>query len=219
MNRDTDALRGELQAAGRSMIEMELAWGNSGNISARSSADSFLITATGTRLGELSLDDFAECPLEGAFAGERKPSKEVPMHRAIYQTRPEINVVLHSSPFYSTMIACTDLNIPSGWFIEAMYYLERVARVRYQHPGTEALGEAVRDKASTSNILLLQNHGVLVYDTSMNEAMMALQTLEFTCRMLIAARGAQLDLQSIPVETVSDFLNSARYKPRRTWLP
>jgi L-fuculose-phosphate aldolase len=98
-----------------------------------------------------------------------------------------------------------------------MYYLERVERVTYHHPGSEALGEAVQEKARKSNILLLENHGVLVYDSSIKEARMALQTLEFACKMLVSAKRAQIELDRLPMDTVTDFLHHAGYKPRRKW--
>jgi L-fuculose-phosphate aldolase len=98
-----------------------------------------------------------------------------------------------------------------------MYYLERVERVAYCHPGSAALGEAVRAKARGANILLLENHGVLVYDTSLQEALMGLQTLEMVCRMAITARSASLELRSLPASTVVEFLNNSGYRPRREW--
>ena len=139
------------------------------------------------------------------------------MHRAIYETRPEIAAVLHASPLYSTMIAASNIDIPSDWFIESMYYLERVERVPYAHPGSIDLGELVREKAHKANILLLENHGVLVYDTSLKEAKMALQTLELACKMLIISRNAGIDLQELPENVVKSFLNDAGYKMKRRW--
>jgi L-fuculose-phosphate aldolase len=139
------------------------------------------------------------------------------MHQAVYEQRPEIGAVLHASPFYSTLIACSDIPLPADWFVEDMYYLERVARVSYCHPGSLALGEAVRAQAKSANILLLDNHGVLVYDTSLREALMGLHTLEMVCRMAITARGAGLELRSLPAFTVQDFLTNSGYRPRREW--
>lgn len=211
----------QLQAAGRYMMQYGLAWGNAGNISARTGVDRFVISASGTFLGELEDDDLVECSFrEGLLEpGQRKPSKELPMHRTVYEARPEINAVLHASPFYSTLAACSDLSIPSEWFVETMYYLERVERVPYCHPGSIALGQAVKERAGKANILLLEHHGVLVYDTSVREARMALQTLEMACRMLITARGSGIDLKCLPPDTVDDFLHNAGYKPRRKWEP
>lgn len=214
---DSNEARTGLQAAGRYMLDNDLAWGNAGNISARVGPDSYLITASGTRLGDLKDGDFVECFLEGAFSGHRKPSKETPMHRAIYQQRPEIGAILHASPFYGTLVACAEIDVPADLFVEDMYYLERVENVDYFHPGSSELGEAVRAKAQQANILFLDNHGVLVYDTSIQEALMGLQTLEFVCRMAITARSAGLELRSLPVSTVGDFLEKSGYRPRREW--
>ncbi len=139
------------------------------------------------------------------------------MHRAVYEARPEVNAVLHGAPFYSTLLACAEGGLPSGLFVEAMYYLERTASVPYFHPGSEALGEAVGEGAQSTNVLLLENHGVLVFDVSVAEALMALQALEFACRMAVTAKGAGLALKGLPEATVEDFLANAGYRPRRRW--
>lgn len=211
-------VRKQLQKTGKYLMDYELAWGNAGNISARVDEDHCLITASGTYLGELANDDFALCSLSGEpEPGQKKPSKELPMHRAVYEERPEIGAVLHASPFYSMLIACSDMNIPSNLFVETMYYLERVERVAYFHPGSKELAEAVRKKAVHANVLLLENHGVLVYDTNLKEARMALQTLEMTCKMLVTEQRSGIPLRPLSDETVHDFLTNAGYKPRRMW--
>ena len=125
---DSDSVRAELQRAGRLLLERDLTWGNAGNLSARTGPDTFLITASGSRLGELADDDFVECRVSDGvpLTSGRKPSKEVPMHRAVYMQRPDAAVILHAEPLHSTLIACTELEIPNNLFISAMYYLERV---------------------------------------------------------------------------------------------
>lgn len=214
---DASEARSQLQAVGRFLLDNDLAWGNAGNLSVRIGPDRYLITASGTRLGELADEDLVECSFEGPLSHSRKPSKETPMHRAIYEQRPEISAVLHASPFYSTLVACTNISVPDDLFVEDMYYLERVQRVSYFHPGSYELGEAVRANARLANILLLENHGVLVYDTSIQEALMSLQTLEMVCRMTIHARSAGLELQALTASTVADFLQHSGYRPRREW--
>ncbi|MEK3889952.1 class II aldolase/adducin family protein [Bacillus sp. FSL K6-3431] len=210
--------RDQLQAVGHYMMENQLAWGNAGNISARVAADQYLITASGTYLGELGEGDFTHCNFNGNISFvDRKPSKEMPMHKAIYEERPEINAILHASPFYSTLVACSEIEIPANLFVESMYYLERIERVPYHHPGSVELGEAVREKASKANILLLENHGVLVYDTSVQEARMSLQTLEMVCRMIVTVEKSDIKLSALSNETVDDFLHHSGYKPKRKW--
>lgn len=199
------------------MAAQGLTWGNAGNLSARVDGGQFLITASGTRLGALKEDDFVLYPEPKAASAPRRPSKEVPMHRAVYEARPEVNAVLHGAPFYTTLLACAEGELPTGLFVEAMYYLERTARVPYHHPGSAELGAAVREGAGGANVLLLDNHGVLVFDASVSEAMMALQALEFACRMVVTARGAGVALKALPEATVNDFLENAGYRPRRRW--
>ncbi|NUK30264.1 class II aldolase/adducin family protein [Parageobacillus sp. VR-IP] len=137
----------QLIEAGRYMVQHRLVWGNAGNISAHTGKDRCLITATGTNLGELNEKDFVECAFaEDLNMYKKRPSKELPMHRAIYEERPEINAVLHAAPFYTMIVACSNILLPSNLFVESMYYLEKIERVPYFHPGSEELGVAVRKK-------------------------------------------------------------------------
>ncbi|WP_276357148.1 class II aldolase/adducin family protein [Cohnella caldifontis] len=216
---DAITARRQLRETGLYMMQYGLAWGNAGNISARTGEDTYMISASGTFLGELADEDLVECRFDGTLVdpAAKKPSKEMPMHRAVYESRPEIGAVLHASPFYSTLFACSDLELPSDLFVETMYYLERVVRVPYCHPGSADLGEAVRRKAREANVLLLENHGVLVYDTSAKEARMALQTLETACRMWVVAQSSGARLNRLPAGVVDDFLERSGYRPRRRW--
>lgn len=206
----------ELQQTGIFMMDNKLAWGTAGNISARLKSNQFYVSASGTYLGEMEIDDFSLCAGASLLEGS-KPSKEYKMHQGIYEERPEINAVLHASPFYSTLIANSNLEIPSNYFVEAMYYLERIARIPYYHPGSTDLAQAVTEKAKDANILLLENHGVIVYDNSLKEARMALQTLEYTAKMHITALQNQINMQGLSKETEQDFLQNSGYKPVREW--
>ncbi|WP_404454808.1 class II aldolase/adducin family protein [Oceanobacillus kapialis] len=206
----------ELQKTGVFMMNNNLAWGTAGNISARVDEDQFYVSASGTYLGEMDISDFSLCSDKGLVEG-KKPSKEHIMHQNIYKERPEINAILHASPFYSTLIANTDIEIPSNYFVEAMYYLEKVVRVPYKHPGSVDLADAVKERAKQGNVMLLENHGIIVYDTSLKEARMALETLEYTCKMYIQALQSSITINGLSDETVHDFLQNAGYKPVRKW--
>nr|WP_281067903.1 class II aldolase/adducin family protein [Cohnella thailandensis] len=209
-------MNSELRQLGQYMLSRQLAWGNSGNISARLSERSMLITGSGTELGQLNPEDLVQVDLESMeWEGELKPSKEIPMHSEIYKARPDAQAVLHASPFWSTMMACTSIPYVSELFVESMYYMEKVAYVDYFHPGSAALGASVGEKCREANILILRNHGVIVFDTSIKEARMALETLEMTSRMILTARIGGIPLQTLSNEVSADFLQNAGYKPRR----
>ena len=206
----------ELIEAGKYLKANQLAWGTSGNISAKSDDNHMLITASGTYMADLGEEDFVTCEIEtGKYEGTRKASKETPMHTGIYRMRKDVKAVLHSSPFYTTLFACSNEPIHSDLFVETMYYLENIAYVDYFHPGTQELGDAVTEQATKANIIMLKNHGVVVYDDSMSEAIMRLETLEMACRMILKAKESGVKLNHIPDHVVTSFLEDSRYKPRK----
>jgi 3-dehydro-4-phosphotetronate decarboxylase len=146
-----------------------------------------------------------------------RPSKELPMHRAAYRARTDVGAVLHGASFYATLVACSDLEVPAATFVESMYYLERVARVPYRHPGSEELGALVGSAVRHADVLLLEHHGVLVVGPSLAEAMQAMRVLEIGCTMAVVARAAALRLRTLADEAVRAFRDEAAYKPRKRW--
>jgi L-fuculose-phosphate aldolase len=215
---DAARIQQESIRAGCAMLANALAWGNSGNMSARLDADSMLVSASGTALGAMRPGDFVRVRVsDGHWEGDRKPSKEVPMHRGIYLARPDAHVVLHSSPHYTTLLACSEHDIPSEFFVETMYYLERIAWIDYAHPGSVELGESVQHAAASAEVIMMRNHGVILHDRSFDEALMRLHTLEMACRMIVEARAAGIALKRLPASVVNEFLKSGRYKPRQPW--
>ena len=68
---------------------------NSGNISARTSDDSILITRTGVFLDELDKDSFVEIKVKSKDDKDKEASCEYQMHRKIYQDL-DYNAVIHS---------------------------------------------------------------------------------------------------------------------------
>ncbi|MGC9935166.1 class II aldolase/adducin family protein [Priestia aryabhattai] len=206
----------QLINAGHYLMSNQLAWGTSGNISARIDSNQMIITASGTYMADLGQDDFVECQIDtGQIKGRRKASKETPMHLGIYRQRADAKAILHSSPFYTTLFACSNEPILSELFVETMYYLEDIAYVDYYHPGSQELADAVTEQAPYANIIIMRNHGVVVFDDSVSEAQMRLETLEMACRMILKSKESGVQLKTIPQETVKSFLEDSFYKPRK----
>lgn len=206
----------QLINTGRYLMSNQLAWGTSGNISARIGSNQMIITASGTYMANLGEEDFVECQIDtGEIEGKRKASKETPMHLGIYRQRKDAQAILHSSPFYTTLFACSNEPILSELFVETMYYLEDIAYVDYYHPGSQELADAVTEQAPHANIIIMRNHGVVVFDDSVSEAQMRLETLEMACRMILKAKESGVQLQLIPEKTIKSFLEDSFYKPRK----
>ncbi len=182
-----------LVAAGRLAGQRGLLWGTSGNMSARVAADRFIMTARGTMLDTLSQDDLILCGI--GDAPEETPteaSSEIQVHRRIYQLRADVQSVIHLSPPYATLAACTNLDLPTDLIPEPVLYLGRIVRVPYIQPGSDDLGRAVAQGIGQESVVLMENHGAVTVGASVAEAFRRMEVLEFLARLLVTARNADL---------------------------
>lgn len=209
-----NAYKQEIVETGRWIMEKNLTWGTSGNISVRE-GDHIYVTASGTVIGDLHEEDITVVDLEGKVLEGKKPSKETGMHLEVYRKRPDVAAVLHASPFWTTFAACTTMEMKTDLFIESMYYDEKLLRVPYFHAGSSALAEAVSKVAEKTHVILMEHHGMLCYDRNLKECRSALEVTENVCRMNIMAQSAGIPLQELPKETVRDFLEGGYYRKRR----
>ncbi len=203
--------------AGRWIAEKGMTWGSAGNMSIRLNEEEMLITASGSSFGALSEDSFTLYQIHSGQWSGGKPSKELPVHLAVYRQSPWAGAVLHASPFHTTLAASTDLCVRNDLFVENMYYLQRMASIRYEHPGSDALAQAVAEVAAQANVILMKNHGVILYDQSIEEARQGLEVLENTCRMCLEARRAGIVFDPVAPERVRDFLENSGYRKPRLW--
>lgn len=201
--------------AGRKMIEKNLTWGTSGNISIRDDDGMVYMTASGTDLGRLQPEDILCLGVQGEPSGGKKPSKESAMHEGVYQVRNNIHAAIHASPFYTTLCASSDVTLTANLFIEAMYYMDCYETVEYFHAGSARLAQAVRESCRNTNVIFMKNHGIFVLGKDIGEAFCGLEIVENVCRMNIEARSAGVKLLPVAEETVKEFLEGGYYKAGR----
>ena len=204
----------ELSDFGRVCVERELVVGRAGNISVRLNDEAFVISRRASRLDRLTPSDLVRCSLTSdEWQGGVRPSTETPMHRAIYQAQPAAQAILHSSAFYTTLVACSDIALCTDLFPESMAYLSNVGRVPYFHPGTEELAEAARAEAA-SNIIILDNHGLIVWGQTLEETVQVSEMMERLCRMLVVARlgAGAFSLKRLGQAAMRDFEARVLYR-------
>jgi ribulose-5-phosphate 4-epimerase/fuculose-1-phosphate aldolase len=143
--------------------------------------------------------------------GGDKPSKEVFMHRAMLETRPEAGAVVHLHSTQATAIACLaapgeDAPIPPL----TPYFVMRVGRrlpvVRYYRPGDAAMAPAIAEAARDARALLLANHGPVVSGKTLDDAVYAAEELEEAAKLALLLRGQPARLLT-PAE-IDDLLGS-----------
>jgi ribulose-5-phosphate 4-epimerase/fuculose-1-phosphate aldolase len=199
--------REDLISCGRNLVERRLVWGHSGNISIKTGPNAFLISAGGTDLGLLKEEDLVLCQMDrDTWQGSKHPSMETGLHQGIYRAREDAKAVIHSQPFYSTLIACSDIDIRTDCLPEAMAYLVKVERVVYHHAGSRKLAEATASASRSSRTLILNNHGVVCWGSSLSECLLMTETLEFLCRLLVTSRTTSIGLNYLGKDVMEDFL-------------
>jgi len=202
----------QLCELGRYLGERGLAWGTSGNISLRVDEQYFLISASGAWLGQLTPQQTTLCLLHRDEFMGAKPSVETPMHRAIYRTRPDAQVVVHVSPPYSTLVACSDIEVPTDLNIENVFYLGRIARVPYIQPGSQQLANAVAEAVRDHETIILSNHGVITLHQSVPDVRMRLESFEMSCQLVVLARMANISLNHLSSEQVEALRSAGGYR-------
>lgn len=206
--------RQEIVSTGAYLINHQLAWGSTGNISARFDETSFFISATGATLGALSQETIALCRTTGEpLVQTVTPSKEHRVHAAIYTSDPKAKAVIHTAPPYITLTAaaCEEFQLEVGYFIESAVLLQKLSWIPFHLPGSPELEQAVREAAKTSDVMMLKNHGVIVSAESMRKALIKVDTLEFLCRMIITAKAAGIKLVGMENDSVRKLLEDPRY--------
>lgn len=179
------ALRQQLVEIGASLFDRGFSVGSAGNLSVRT-PDGILMTPTNSSLGRLTVDSLAELDLQWNHVGGPRPSKEVVMHRAMYETRPEAAAVVHLHSTYVTAVSCLAEDGPT---IPALtpYFVMRVGRevpmVPYYRPGSAEVDVELRAAAGRGPAVILANHGSIVAGETLESASNAAEELEVSAQL------------------------------------
>ena len=178
-------------AIGASIFNRGLTTGSSGNISVRL-ADGWLMTPTGSSLGDLDPARISKLDGSGRHVGGDAPTKESFLHVAMYEQRPKAGAVVHLHSVHSVAVSCmADIDPADVLPPLTAYYVMRVGTlplIRYFPPGDLDLAKAVRETASRHHAVLLANHGPVVAGASLEDAVYATEELEETAKLYLLLR-------------------------------
>ncbi len=188
------AQRELLVSLGASLFARGFSVGSAGNISVKV-ADGYLMTPTNSSLGRLEAAQISKLDRNFQHVAGDKPSKEVFMHRAFYDARPEAGAVVHLHSSAATAVGCLpDVDPENPIPPLTPYFVMRVGRrmpvVPYYRPGDPAMGPAIQQAAMTARAVLLANHGPVVSGATLLDAVYAAEELEEAAKLFLMLRGA-----------------------------
>jgi ribulose-5-phosphate 4-epimerase/fuculose-1-phosphate aldolase len=177
---------------GESLYNRGLTPGSSGNISVRL-PDGMLITPTNSCLGRLDPEEISRLDSLGNLLSGKLPSKELFLHRAYYDSRPNQSAVVHLHSTWSVAVSClSDVDPEDVLPAITAYYVMRVGRlplIPYYAPGDKNLAAAVADAARLAKGVLLANHGPVIGGTDVDSAVYAAEELEETAKLHMILRS------------------------------
>ncbi|TCZ56638.1 3-oxo-tetronate 4-phosphate decarboxylase [Roseicella aquatilis] len=186
-------LREEICRFGRSLFERGLTPGSSGNISARTEDGGWLVTPTNASLGFLDPARISKLDATGRLLSGDKPTKEIPLHTAVYDTRGAAKAIVHLHSTHAVALTMLPEIDPRAALPPLTpYYLMKAgqtALLPYYRPGDPAVADAIRGLAGRYASVLLANHGPVVAGESLEAAVFATEELEETARLYLLLRN------------------------------
>jgi L-fuculose-phosphate aldolase len=174
-------VRAELIRVNRILTGKGLIRSSDGNISARLTPSSILITPSGVYKEGMVAEDLLLVDMDGKIKMAKaglKPTSEILMHLEAYRQRPDIGAVLHAHPPYSTALTLAGRPFPVEYIPEVLIALGEVPTADYATPGTQAMADNIHELIRGHNSILLSHHGSLTVGKDLEEALIAIERME-----------------------------------------
>ena len=186
-------LREQICLLAKSLFDRGLTGGSTGNISARTEDGGLLVSPTGTSFGRLDPGRLSRFDARGVHVAGDKPTKEMPLHSAFYDTRSTAGAVVHLHSCHSVALSMMP-DADEDNFLPPLtpYSIMKLGKVKllpFFLPGDPAMGEAVRGLAGKRSAVMLANHGPVVAGKDIEAACNAIEELEDTARLAMMLRG------------------------------
>ncbi|MBG1260709.1 methylthioribulose 1-phosphate dehydratase [Nostoc commune] len=208
--------RPTLIAAARQFYKMGWMIGTAGNLSARMPDGSFWITASGRPKSQLTTDDFVLMTLDTCRGKvclaptqshpQKRPSAETSIHAAIYRLFPDAQACYHvhsiENNLVSRFIIGDALPLPSLEMLKGLGVWEENPQVAIpifaNHLEVSRIADEIcaRFKATIPQVpaLLVRDHGVTVWASSLESASNYLEVAEYIFRYMVASQKIGMKL-------------------------
>lgn len=159
-----------------------------GNISLRLSEELILITPSATDKGRMKWKEVGIVDIFGEnLTPHLKPSIETAMHLAIYRKRKDVFSIVHAHPVFASLFTAIKAKINTNLTAEAKAILGDPLLVKYAVMGSGALAEITAENALKSDVLLLENHGILTTGQNLLQTFDKIEVLENAAKMTLLA--------------------------------
>lgn len=210
---ETATAADRLIRAGRRLGARGLIAAGEGNLSVRLDADRLLVTPSGMRKDELTVDDLVVVwrghpDRETVSRSGRGPTSDLAIHLALYAARPDIDSVAHAHlPAAMGLTLAGEVPDPAA-LPETALFIPRLPFLSLGVPGSDELAGRIAGALSEppeplASAVLLERHGAVAVGRDPDHAVDRLELVEVLCRtwrdaLLIRAARAALGIVATP---------------------
>jgi L-fuculose-phosphate aldolase len=181
--------------------------GADGNLSARMSDGTILITPAGAMKGFLEPQHLAHIDLQGNVVdGGPKASTERAIHTVVYAERPEMKAVVHAHPPHAVAMTIAGIDLQQPFIPEIIVTIGGIPTAPFGTPGTQELPESIRAIVRCSDTVVMKNHGSVTMGTNLLDAFKKLDMVEHTAKILWLARCVGMELKPLDPDKVARLL-------------
>jgi len=184
------------------LVEKGYLMATGGNLSIRiAGQNAFAVTPSNYDYSQMTADDVCILDFDlNVIEGALKPSVESALHAGIYETRGDVNAVVHTHQVYASTLALINAPIPA-LFDEQVRFLGRsIEIIPYAPSGTGLLKNAiVKHIKNHNNAYILQNHGALCFGHDVERAAHNVEILEKCALAYLLALCTERKISRIPL--------------------
>lgn len=200
------AVKRQICEMGRRIYARGYTDGNGGNISVRVGEDLILCTPTLCCKGFMKEEDICLCDMSaGQLCGYRPRTSEVRVHIAMMKATG-MNACMHCHPPHCNAFIFAGIVPPNGINPEADIFLDQIPLAPYGTPGTDEVADHVAAAAKKSNVVFMENHGIVCGGRDVEEAEWFAENADAYCQVLLLAAGHGEKLQQVGRKSVEEFL-------------
>src|SRR5271157_4051581 len=178
-----------------------------GNLSVRLDSDTILCSPTMMCKGMMECEDLVVVNMAGRrVIGRRNVSSEIAMHLLIYKLRPDVHGIVHAHPPTATGFAASGYDLNRPLVCEVVVGLGSIPLARYGTPGTPELTDALEPLIPHHDAILMANHGVVTFGSSLESAYMKMETVEHFAKIALVTHllGNEQPLGEKEVEKLNE---------------
>lgn len=210
-SRDSE-YRKQIVDIGRRMTQRGMVGTNEGNISIYDrETGRVYITPSGQSKEFLTEDMVIVMDIDGNYLERKeglKSSSETVMHTRMYRLRPDVGGVVHCHAPFCSAFAISGIPIRSKSIAEMnIMFGGEIPLLPYGEPGTDKLIDGY-DQHLSSDVVLLENHGMLAVGVDLMAAYSRTVTVEMLAKTIWLARvmGAERDIPDDKLAQLSTWM-------------